>query len=289
MSVVPDPNSALAGDLFSQADLSTGFVTDIVEDGEYTLLLGARYNKKDGGIIFVEGKIQAGVHAGKNVKVFSAVLDSNTSKRANQKGVALTNLSAIGIAPDVLNNTARQVGAVAGNLEPLYKAVESMIEGRIVNASLVQNSYTGKNGQVTDMQAKIGGMSLVSAPQVALGGTPAIAAPAPAIAAPAAAPPPVAAPPAPAPMAVAPPVAEAPVIAAPVAVAPAPVAVAPAPVAPAPVAAAPVAAPAPIAVAPAPIAAAPAVEAPVAVALAPAPAPVAPAPGTVVVAPEPGF
>lgn len=275
-----DPNSALAGELFSQADMSTGFVTDVVTEGEYTLALSARYNKKDGGIIFVEGKVQAGVDAGKNVKVFSAVLDSNTAKRANQKGIALTNLAAIGITPEVLNATARQAGAVQGNLEPLYQAVTTLIEGRIVNASLVVNNYTGKQGAVTEMQMAIGKASLVQAPVgVAIAGAPvavaapAVAAPAPVVAAP---PLPVAAPP----VAVAAPPVEAPVAVAPALVAAPPVAEAPAPalvaVAPAPV----------IAVAPPP---APVVEAPAVVAVAPVPAPVAPVPGAVVVAPEPSF
>lgn len=281
-----DPNSALAGDLFSQADMSTGFVTDVVTEGEYTLALSARYNKKDGGIIFVEGKIQAGTDAGKNVKVFSAVLDSNTSKRANQKGIALTNLDAIGISTEVLNQTAKQVGAVAGNLEPLYQAVTAMIEGRIINAQLVPNTYKGRQGEVTEMQLAIGKATLVQAPAVAIGGAPVIpVATAPAAAPEVAAPAPavVAAPPLPAVAVAAPPAV------APVAVAPAPAlvevpAVAPVAVAPAPVAVAP--APALVAVAPAP---APVEAAPVAVA--PAPAPVAPAPavGTVVVAPEPSF
>lgn len=292
-AVVPDPSQALAGDLFSEADLSTGFQTDVVEDGEYMVALEARYNKKDGGIIFVQGKIQAGPHAGKSVKLFSAVLDGNTTKRANQKGIALTNLAACGLTTEILNQAARQVGAVAGNLEPLYEAVTEMLQGRIVAASLTQNTYTGKNGQVTEMQLAIGKATLQSAPQVAVAGVPqvaapvAVAAPVPVAAAPAVAPPPVVAPP----VAVAPPP--------PVAVAPAPAPVpvaAPAPavapaVAPAP---APVAAPAPAAV-PTPVVEAPA---PVPVAVAPVPVAVAPvaevpavavAPATVSVAPEPSF
>ena len=277
---VPDPNAALAEDLFSQADMSTGFSSDLIENGEYTLALSARFNKKDGGYIFVEGKVQAGPEAGKNVKVFSVVLDSNTTKRGNQKGVSLTNLAAIGLGPEELNAVARQVGATAANLEPLYTAVTVMIEGRIVQAHLVQNTYKGKNGETTDMQASIGKLSLVGAPPVAaIGGAPALPAPAPAAAAPA----PAAAAPAPAPL---PPGA---------AEAPAPAAL-PAPAVLPPPAVVPPVAPAPLALAPEPAAAAaPTIEELTAAlalaqaqaaAQAPAAAPVA---GTVVVAPEPTF
>lgn len=282
-----DPNQALSGDLFSQTDLSTGFTSDVVAEGEYTLALSARLVKKPDNIIYVEGKVQAGPDAGKTTKVFNVILDANTSKRGNQKGIALTNLASVGIDLPTLNLLAKQTGAAPGNFTPLYEAIVPLLEGRVVNAYLTVNTYNGKNGEVTEMRMAPGKASLVQAPAAVAVGVPAGV---PAI-----------------------PVAAAPVAAAPVAVAPAPVAVAPAPVAvapaPAPVAVAPapvaapvapvVAVPAPApAVAPAPVAPAPAVApvevAPAVVAVpAPAPAPVAVAPvavapGTVVVT-EPGF
>jgi hypothetical protein len=294
-----DPTQALSGDLFNQSDLSSGFSSDVVAEGEYTLALKARLVKKPDNIIYIEGDVQAGPDAGKKVKVFNIILDANNAKRGNQKGIALTNLAAVGISLEALNLLAKQTGAAPGNFTPLYEALVPMLDGRIVNAYLAVNSYNGKNGPVTEMRMAPGKASLVQAPAVALGGVPGavpvpVAAAAPA---PAAAPVPAAAPaPAPAP-AVAP--APAPVAAPAVAVAPeaapvAPVAVAP-PVAPAPVVAPPPVAPAP-AVAPveaAPVAAAVPAPAPAPVAVAPvaavaAPAP-APQPGTVVVSGEPGF
>lgn len=258
-----DPNQAVAGDLFSQNDLSTGFTSDIVAEGEYTLALKARLVKKPDNIIYIEGAVQAGPDAGKSVKVFNVILDSNTAKRGNQKGIALTNLAAVGIDLAALNLLAKQTGAAPGNFTPLYEALVPMLDGRVVNAYLSVNTYNGKNGEVTEMRMAPGKASLVQAPAVVAGtvGVPVAAAPAPVAAAPAA------------------PVAPAPVAA--VAPAPAPVAPAPAPVAPA--------APAPAA----PVAPVAAVVEPVAPA--PVPAPVAPvaaaeaAAAGVVVAQEPGF
>lgn len=291
----PDPDAALAGDLFSQADLSTGFTTDVVEEGDYNVALEARHNKKDGGIIFVNGKVQDGIHRGKTLRVFSAVLDGNTSKRANQKGVSLTNLAACGLTPEILNAAAKQVGASAGNMEPLYEAVATLLDGRVIAGTFKVSTFNSKGTEKTEMELVIGKASVISAPTVAIGGAPQIPQPVAAAGAPPSAPPvpvpaapPAAPPPVPPP---APPVAPAPAVAAPP-LPPAPPAIVPAPVAPAP----PVA---PVAEVPA-VATSPTVEelqaqlaaataaAGAAPAVAPAPAPVAPAEGIAVVQ-EPNF
>lgn len=264
-----DPNMASAGDLFSEADLNAAGSTVLVEEGEYTLALSARYNAKNGGIVFVEGNIQAGVHLNKNVKVCSVVLH----KSPGQKSIAMRNIASFGIDVNTLNQIARQVGATAGDLTKLYEAIADIISGRVINAYLSQNTYEGKNGTTTDMQIAPGKASLVSAPAVVIGGAPATPA-AVAPPTPTTAPAPVTAPAAaPAPSGVS--AAEA--VAPP---APAPVMI-PAPLPVTAPATAPQAVPAQNEAAPAPVQ-------PVAVAPAPVPAPVAPAGGVQVVG-EPSF
>lgn len=266
-----DPNQALAGDLFNEADLNAVGNRVVVEEASYNVTITSRYTPKKGGIVFAEGRIADGPNAGKNVSLFSVVLH----KSDGQKGIGLQNLGAVGIDLATLNQLSRTVGASKDNLDPLYKAIAELLNGRAVVAELVHNTYEGAQGETTDMQVVPGKMTLISAPQIAVGGAPAVpqaAPPVPGVAVPAGAP--AAAP--------QPPVAEAP---APAAVAPAPAApaaVAPAPAAPAavPAPAAPAAVPAPAPVDPA-AQQAPAAAAPVA-------APVAPAVEAVPTA-DPGF
>lgn len=205
----PNPNAATVGGMFSQADLEGGGGgnTVLVEEGSYQLLLSANANKKNGGIVFVEGVIQAGIHAGKEVKVFTVVFH----KKPGQKQVGVKNLTAIGLSPDVLNGIQLQSGAVeGGDLMPLYEAVAAYVTGRVVNAELVLNNYDNAAGAQTDMQVKVGAMTLLGAPAApAIGAAPGIpaiaAAPPPPAAAVAAAAPPVAPVAAAAPPVVAPP------------------------------------------------------------------------------------
>lgn len=213
---VPNPNATTVAEMFTDADYQGGGRGEVVEEGSYQTLLTGRSNKTGGGIVYVEGVIQAGLRVGTKVDVFNVVLH----KSEGQKSVGLTNLAAIGLDKATLNQLSLQLGLTPGaSLVPLYEVIAAYVTGRVVNAELVQNTFDGKSGTTTKMQAKIGALALVSAPAPpAIGAAPGVPA-----AAPAAAPAVAVAPPPPAAVAPPPPPAVTP-IAAPVApaVAPAP-------------------------------------------------------------------